>query len=109
LKTKLVIGLVLMLIGTNLFTYATTRYSTTKRVLTDAFERVDAAIKKEETQEQYSSDRPPLILPIGRAVTQAGEMYYWWNGALRFWAVAVLLIASGVFVPFVESRRTNVA
>ena len=109
MKTKLFIGLVLVLLGTDLFTYATSRYMTTKYVLTRARERMEAALKKEELYEQVYRTDQPRIGPISLAISQAGGMYYWWNDGLVFWGAAVLLTATGILVPFVQPRRMNAA
>jgi hypothetical protein len=62
LKTKHLIGLILVLAGTNLFTFTTTRYLTTKYVLTRADERMDAALKKEGLYETvYPMDQPHSV------------------------------------------------
>lgn len=98
MKTKHLIALVLVLVGTNLFTFSTTRYWTTKHVLTRAQERMDSALKKEGLFEQfYPSDRPRSV-PLTLAIPLAGGMYYWWNDGLIFWGAAVLLTLSGLAV-----------
>jgi hypothetical protein len=103
-KTKLLFSFILVLVGTNLFTYATTRYTTTKEVLTQAGKRMDVVLKQEGLYEQiYPSDRPPRHT-IHVAISQAGGMYYWWNEGLLWWGGAVLLTVTGVLVPFVRLR-----
>ena len=100
------IGLLLILLGTNVFTYATTRYTTTKRVLTRARERMDAALKTEGLYEQvYPSDRRRSV-PLVLAIPHAGGMYYWWNDALLYWGTGGLLTITGLLVPFVQPRKT---
>ena len=98
MKTKHLVALVLVLLGTNLFTFASTRYWTTKHVLTRAQERMDAALKAEGLYEQvYPSDRPRSV-PLSLAIGLAGGMYYWWNDGLIYWGAAVLFILSGLAV-----------
>jgi len=106
-KAKVLISLLLVLLGTNLFTYATTRYKTTKGVLTRAGERMDEALKKEGLYEQVYSAEHPRFISITQAISLAGGMYYWWNDALTYWGAAGLLIIIGVLVPFVRRRRTH--
>jgi hypothetical protein len=105
-KKQFFIGLVLVFVGVNLFTYATTRYTTTRRVLTHARERMDAALKTEGLYEQvYPADKPRSV-QLMMAISHAGGMYYWWNEALLFWGASGLLAIVGVLVPFVQPRRT---
>jgi hypothetical protein len=109
MKPKYFIALVLVLIGTNLFSFATTRYWTTKHVLTQAQDRMDAALKKEGLYEQvYPSDRPQRVA-IVLAIRQAGGMYYWWNDGLIYWGAAVLLTLSGLVVTRYEPRKSQAA
>lgn len=105
MKTKHFKALVLVLLGTNLFTFATTRYWTTKHVLTRAQERMDTALRKEGLYEQfYPSDRPRSV-PLTLAIPLAGGMYYWWNDGLLYWGAAVLLTLSGVAVTRYEPPK----
>jgi len=106
-KAKYFIALVLVLVGTNLFTFASTRYWTTKYVLTQAQERMDAALKKEGLYEQvYPSDRPRSV-GLALAIHQAGGMYYWWNDGLIYWGAGALLILSGFAVTRYEPRKKD--
>jgi hypothetical protein len=97
-KTNHLIAILLLLLGTNLMTFAATRYWTTSSVLTAAQKRMDAALKKEGLYEQvYPSDRPRSVALI-LAIPDAGGMYYWWNEALVYFAVGVVVSASGLAV-----------
>jgi len=107
MKTKLLIGLILVLLGTNLFTYATARYTTTEHVLKRARERVEAALKKEGLYEQVYLNDPRHGVSVNLAISGAGGMYYSWNRALSFWGVAVLLIVTGILLPLVRSRKKD--
>ena len=104
MKAKYLIALVLLFIGANSFTFATARYWTTEHVLTQARERMDAALRKEGLYEQVYppnwAHRGALTLAIG----QAGGLYYWWNDGLIYWGAAIVLILSGVAVTFYEPR-----
>jgi hypothetical protein len=98
MKTKHFLALVFVLVGTNLFTFATTRYWTTRHVLTQATERMNAALRKEGLYEQlYPPDRPRRV-SLSLAIDQAGGMYYWWNDGLIYWGTAVVLTLSGLAV-----------
>ena len=101
MKIRHFIGLVLVLVGTNLFTFASSRYWTTRHVLTRAHARMDAALKIVGHEEltypavNDASDRQAVILLL-RAVTLAGGAYYWWNDAIVYWLAGVLLALTGI-------------
>jgi hypothetical protein len=107
-KAKLVFAIVLVLLGTNLFTYATTRYTTTRTVLTRAQQRLKDALTAEGLYEQVfvPTDRPRSI-PVQFAISQAGGSYYWWNDGLVYWGAAGVLTISGLLVPLVRPRRRD--
>jgi hypothetical protein len=106
-KAKYLVGLVLVLVGTNLFTFATTRYQTTRDVLTAAKERVTATLRKEG---YYDTPTPadPHGVKINLAISQAGGMYYWWNDGLVYWGAAVVLTLSGFAVMCFRPRENAV-
>jgi len=107
MKARNVVALILVLVGTNLFTFATTRYLTTKDVLTRAQQRLDAALKNEGLYDQVFPPDRPRSVPISMAIGQAGGLYYWWNDAFIYWGLGFVLIASGVLVPFLKSERAT--
>lgn len=96
MKAKHLIALILVLIGTNLFTFATSRYWTTGYVLKRAEEAVRAVMAKQEIV-AVNSDHQPHI-DILRAVSGAGGIYYWWNDGVIYWGAGVVLILSGLAV-----------
>ena len=104
MKTKHLIALVLVLVGTNLFTFATTRYWTTRHVLTRAQERMDAALKKEGLYEQVFPSERARSVPLSLAIPLAGGMHYWWNDGLIFWGAAILFTLSGLAVTRYKPR-----
>lgn len=103
MKTKHLIALILVLVGTNLFTFATSRYWTTKHVLTRARERVIKVMEQQRSGETRPGQS--LELQIQRAISMAGGMYYWWNDGLIYWGAAVLLTLSGLAVTRYELRK----
>lgn len=105
MKTKHVVALVLVLVGSNLFTYATTRYWTTRHVLSQARERVVAVQERQRAGEQRPGQTPEL--QIQRAVSMAGGMYYWWNDGLIYWGAGGLLFISGILTTRLEQRGKN--
>ena len=110
MKTKHFIGLILVLVGTNLFTFAASRYWTTQHVLIRAQKRMDAALKKIGHEELIY---PPVKYPPVRkpdaslflAVTAAGGMYYWWNDSIIYWLAGVLLVLGGIGFMFYEPQK----
>jgi hypothetical protein len=106
-ENKNLVALVLVLAGTNLFTFATTRYLTTKDVLTQAQERMNAALKKEGLYEEVFPDDRARSVAIVLAIPLAGGMYYWWNDGLKYWGAAIVFILSGLAVTRYETRRKN--
>jgi hypothetical protein len=102
-KTKYLIALSLVLVGTNLFTFATSRYWTTKHVLTRAREHVITVMEQQRSGETRTGLSPEL--QIQRAIGMAGGMYYWWNDGLIYWGAAVLLTLSGLAVTRYELRK----
>lgn len=104
---KNLIALLLIIAGTNLFTFATARYWTTKHVLMRAQVRMDAALKKEGLYDQvYPSDRARSV-PLTLAIPLAGGMYYWWNDGLIYWGAGAVLTIVGFLLPRVESRSAE--
>ena len=104
-KAKHFIALILVLIGTNLFTFASSRYWTTGHVLQRAEEAVQAVMAKQEIA-VASPDHDPYT-GIPRAVSGAGGIYYWWNDGVVCWGAGVVLILSGLAVTRYEPRRSD--
>jgi hypothetical protein len=94
MKAKWLIALILVLIGTNLFTFATSRYWTTRHVLKRAEEGVIAVMERQEIVAASPDDNPYAEIP--RAVRGAGGIYYWWNDGVIHWGAGVVLILSGI-------------
>jgi hypothetical protein len=107
MKPKYIIALVLVLVGTHLFTFATTRYITTKAVLARAQDRMDAALQKEGLYSQVHPDSRPKSASIELAIPLAGGMYYGFNEALIWWTAAALLALFGLAVARYEPRRVD--
>ena len=62
MKLKHLIALMFIIAGTNVFTFATTRYWTTKHVLTRAQERMETALKKDGLYETvYAPERSQRV------------------------------------------------
>ena len=113
MKPKFIVALILVLVGTNIFTYATARYWTTSYVLTRAQERTYMALRKEGLDyliyppEKYPAPKPNITVYM--AIRQAGGMYFWWNDGIIYWIAGGSLTIIGLFIPFVEPRRKHVS
>ena len=107
MKIKHLVAMVLVLVGTNLFTFATVRYWTTKHVLTRAEKRMETALKNEGLYEQvYPSDRAGSV-PLLVAIPLAGGLYYWWNDGLLYRGAAILFTFSGLAATRYEPRAKD--
>jgi len=109
-KTKHFIGLFLVIIGTNLFTFSIARYWTTQHVLTRAQERLDEVLRKDGLYDQIyfvpeHGKIPSQVVDIPLAIRNAGGMYYWWNDAIGYWFFGVLLVPFGIGIMFYEPRK----
>lgn len=103
MKAKHLIALILVLIGTNLFTFATSRYWTTRHVLSQASERVSMVMARQESGDaalDFSS-----WPRIRHAIEWAGGRYYWWNDGVIVWGAGVVLILSGLAVTRYEPGK----
>jgi hypothetical protein len=113
MRAKCLFALGLLLVGTNVFTYAYTRYRTTARV---ASKSVSAAKRFLEDQAFLVSDRnAPEATPekhraandlISR-ISLSGGMYYWNNDALPYYGASILLVSTGLMLPWVRARKEN--
>ncbi len=106
---KSVVAAALLIAGTAIFTYATTRTCVTKLVLTRAADRVSTylelknlkiGVSNQDAQIDSETDLASRQL-VGR-VLDAGGMYSWWNDAIPYWGAGVFLFAVGLLVPFVN-------
>ena len=110
-RMKYLVSVAFIVSGAVIFTYASTRAWTTRLVLTNASEHVRAYL---EIKNLYPgpSNRDVLIdedtqLESKRLlgdVWGVGGRYYWWNDAIPYWGLGVLLLFIGVLVPFYRGR-----
>lgn len=107
------IAVLLLLAGTNVCTYAFTRYATTENVLTSAqasanefleqqgyVPHLERGLDRTKTEEQYISAKRMLT-----RIWSAGGMHYWWNASLPYYGVGILLIAVGILLPLVGRQK----
>jgi hypothetical protein len=110
-KNKALVAFVLVLLGTNLLSYTTTRYLTTERVLITARQRLDDGLRREGLFDVVfppDDERITRIVPtIYNAIRNAGGLYYWWNDALPYWAVGAVVAISGLLVPLLRPHKQN--
>lgn len=102
MKSKEFVALALIIAGTNVFTFATTRYWTTDHVLTRAEARVTEVIR----QKLDGVEKPGQSFEsrIEMAVGMAGGMYHWWNSAILYWGLGGVLIVSGLLTTKLEEK-----
>lgn len=104
MRLKLIISVLLLLAGTNLFTYSTTKQLTTAEVLIAAEKRTLEVVKAAEAF--------PLLFPDGQipgsdfstAIAQAGGMYYGINEVQGAKYTGVMFVGIGLLLPFVRLR-----
>lgn len=97
------IALLLLLAGTNVFTYATTRYWTTDHVLSRAAERV-LDVQQRQREGRLPPHQPPEQA-VRLAISMAGGMYHWWNDGLPFWGLGAVLTISSFLVTKLELTK----
>ena len=90
MKTRHLIALFLLLAGTNVFTYVTTRLRTTQDVLTRADDRLEMALKKDGVYDQLYTTRrspnsPQILSDLEVAILGAGGMEHWGGFAMLYW------------------------
>jgi len=103
MRPKNAVALFLVIIGTNIFTYAFTRRATTERLLTRAQNRMIATIKKDGYYAAaYPSELPPHVT---YALYGEGGRYFWHNEALSYFALGGCLIAFGYVVARVDIKK----
>ena len=102
-------SILLLLAGTNLCTYAYTRYATTRAVLTEAWADTWEFLLEQEflppTDDSGRERSPGEDLSVNALmgnILRAGGMYYWWNDSLTYHGIGIFLIAIGVLLPFVR-------
>ena len=107
MKIKHIIAFVIFVVGTNVFTYATTRYWTTAHVLNRGQSNMEAALKREGLYEAVYLSQGPNAVQLRMAIRGAGGMYYWYNDGLIYWGAGALLMIIGALIPLVESGKNT--
>ena len=97
MKWNIIVGLLLVILGTNLFTYAATRYWTADHVITRTYERAKFTMDK-----QISGEMPPHPgqTPEGQvlmAISMTEGMYHGEYGFAFFCWFAPSLFITGIF------------
>ena len=109
MKIKYLIAFTLLLVGTNLFTFATTRYETTNYVLTRAQDRMDKALITDGLYDKVyaypSGPVRPEFVDMLLAIRNAGGLYFGANERIPYWIGSFFCIIFGILLPFHEPRR----
>lgn len=103
-RSTLIVAFVCLLLGTNVLTWTTTRYVTTRNVLTRAQQRMETVLREEGVFEQLSIGEHRIEFRL--AIPLAGGRYYGYNAALPYWGVGIVLLAAGVLIPFARNKRS---
>ena len=103
-RSTLALAFVCLLLGTNVVTWTTTRYLTTRNVLTRAQQRMETVLRDEGVFEQLSTGEHRIEFRL--AIPLAGGRYYGYNAALPYWGVGIALVAAGVLIPFTRNTRS---
>ncbi|HRX84762.1 MAG TPA: hypothetical protein P5572_07070 [Phycisphaerae bacterium] len=109
----------LLVAGTNICTYAYTRYVTTRVVVTAALDRTKIFLEDEGyyphdqaggrvTEKQFVAAKQLLS-----GLSLAGGLCYWWNDSLPYHGLGILMTATGVLLAFVRispqaARRNSI-
>jgi hypothetical protein len=103
--------ILLLLAGTNLCTYAYTRYATTLTVLTKARASTEGFLREQGylpgpdgNGRTRSDDEYVSAMTLIVRVISAGGMLYWWNDSLPYYGLGILLTAVGILLPFVRRK-----
>jgi len=110
-SAKAFLSVLLILIGSNICTYAATRYITTRDTLTTARGKVETFLRTSGVLPAI--DDAPMIDPTDLAaagkrlvgdVALAGGMYHWWNDSLPYYGIGIVLCVAGVLTWNLNSR-----
>ena len=107
-KSRFFIASAFLVLGTALFTYATTRTWTTELVLSRASDRVSEYLEAKNlligvSNQDVDIDKETHVeaRSLVGAVAGSGGMYYWWNDAVPYWGGGLFLLVVGCLIPFV--------
>ena len=103
-RSTLIVAFICLLLGTNVLTCTTTRYLTTRKVLTRAQQRMETVLRDEGVFERLSTGEHGAQFRL--AIPLAGGRYYGYNDALPYWGVGIVLLAAGALIPFARNRRS---
>ena len=97
MKLNVIIGLILVVLATDLFTYATTRYCTAKHVIIGAYDRAKMTMDKQKSGELLpnvgQSPESQVLMAIGTT-----ECLYFGKDASIFGGFfASSLLATGIY------------
>lgn len=110
-KRQFLVAATLVVVGSNILTYAVTRQRTTERVLTRSWDIIEQFLVERNLaygQSNYDVDIPSDVQIEGKTllgdVSLVGGLHHWWNGSLPYLGLGVFLVLVGLLVPFVAPR-----
>lgn len=108
------ISAILLIIGTNVFTYAQTRFVTTDRLLGKAKTHVEEFLVQngflppfESTPPTSFNDRMVCASTLITKVTEVGGSKRWRNHSGPYWGLGILLVVTGALLPFVTKKKAG--
>ena len=113
MRIKRLLALALLLIGTNIFTYAYTRYRTTERVASKnistakRFLEEQAFVPRGRNAQEANPEKQRAANDLILRISVSGGMYYWHNDALPYYGASILLVATGLMLPWVQARGSH--
>lgn len=104
------ISLILILVGTNVLTYAYTRANVTRRTARAAEQLTEEFLREKElfsprapaTSSEASDRQDSTWLMI--QIRNCGGQKYWHNRAALFYSIGVSLVLLGLLLPIVQRR-----
>ncbi len=106
MKTNMIIGLMLVFLATNIFTYAATRYWTVDHVISAAHERVKLTMQKQQSGEMKPSLGQSPESQIFMAISMTEGLYHGENSFIFYCWLAPSLFLTGIYFVFRKAKAT---
>jgi hypothetical protein len=97
MKLNKFVGVILVIVATNLFTYAATRYWVGDLILTNALERAKAAMDKQRTSELLPNPGQSSENQILMAISMTEGLYHGENNFIFYCWLTPSLILTGLY------------
>jgi hypothetical protein len=97
MKLNTIVGLVLVILATNLFTYAATRYWTAEQVITGAYERAKLTMDKQKSGEILPSLAQSPESQVLMAIGTTEGLYFGEDAFIIGGFFAASLLVTGIY------------